>query len=52
MRNDRGFKATFMAFGQLFSTKRSGAFIRAGTLTEYIIYISLLHYTEIIATSR
>ena len=34
-------------FGQFFPTKRSGAFIRENTL-----YISLLHYTGIIATSR
>ena len=47
MRNVWGIKAIFMAFWSAFSYKKEwGAFIRENTL-----YISLLHYTGIIATS-
>ena len=47
MRNVWGIKAIFMAFWYFFQQKGVGAFIRENTL-----YISLLHYTGIIATSR
>ena len=48
MRNVSGIKAIFMAFwSSFFPQKGVGAFIRENTL-----YISLLHYTGIIATSR
>ena len=47
MRNVLGIKAILWHFGQLFPTKGVGAFMRENTL-----YISLLHYTGIIAASR
>ena len=47
MKSVWGIKAILWHFGQLFPQKGVEAFIRQNTL-----YISLLHYTGIIATSR